>query len=338
MTAAALALLSLAAGFLVSSIWTVSRARASRQDGHPLYFSSALFAVVVVFFGLCIHGGLREIGPAGQAIDNFIGLGVRELLVTERGGLSPETFAMSVVWGTIGATLLAFAANFPGYRNKPLLSHLLSQTGSMDDMEKLLWGISKKEIPLMVTLDSGKVYVGYWTEFPRAGRERKWLRIEPVLSGYRDAVNHHFEDTTDYAFLRDELPRDHQTSRSRSDFDVLIPIDRIVSIHGFDLVTYALRFARLKPASSKTSSATTEGAESAKTSSEEVAVRITTPEATTDEYNHTPVALMLYWVYVMALVASPPMFRFEGLIPAGVLLFVSALIGMGSRRESRVTP
>src|SRR6185312_11598643 len=79
---------------------------------------------------------------------------------------------------------------------------------------------------------------GFSIEARSSRDEKEWVRLEPLLSGYRNE-KHEFIDTTDYAWLhRDTLPIPYR----RSDFDILIPASDITSVHAFDLNIYLRHF------------------------------------------------------------------------------------------------
>jgi hypothetical protein len=96
----------------------------------------------------------------------------------------------------------------------------------------------------MVTLSSGKVYVGNYVEAPTPGEGKEWIRLEPLLSGFR-SDRHRFEPTTSYFWIHAERQKpveDQTQSFSIEDYDILVPIDGIQSVHAFDMEVYESKF------------------------------------------------------------------------------------------------
>ena len=76
------------------------------------------------------------------------------------------------------------------------------------ELEEFLWVTGLRGLPVMITLSSSKVYVGYTMDEPTQSRsETNWIRLEPLLSGYRDDTQR-FQLTVVYAFLQ-TMPSNH---------------------------------------------------------------------------------------------------------------------------------
>lgn len=82
-----------------------------------------------------------------------------------------------------------------------------------NELEKLLLDADGKE--LMFTLTSGKVYIGYFVHDPAdLDRPDAWLRILPILSGYRVADSKEVKLTTNY--LAKFIPEDTNNAATNS--------------------------------------------------------------------------------------------------------------------------
>ncbi len=81
---------------------------------------------------------------------------------------------------------------------------------------------------IMVTLENNKVYAGWPLEAPN-NEERKWLRLVPEWSGYRDKQAR-INVETDYSSVFNMSPseRDH----------MLISADKIVTVQPFDVEVF----------------------------------------------------------------------------------------------------
>lgn len=109
-----------------------------------------------------------------------------------------------------------------------------------DDLELLIFRALDHDMPLSITLVNGKVYVGYVTRSLTPDVERTYLRISPIVSGYRREDTQEVSFTTDYARVKSEA-KDHSSDLYgllNEDFDIVLPLARIVSVSLFDFVAY----------------------------------------------------------------------------------------------------
>jgi len=122
-------------------------------------------------------------------------------------------------------------------------------------LERLFLDATDRDQMVILDLDSGKVYVGLiqWTP-PTPGSEDSFIRILPILSGYRKDDTHEVEFTTTYASviqktvhreedgyegprIRDmELPQKKRLKLD--DFVKVIPSSQVVSAGKFDHEAY----------------------------------------------------------------------------------------------------
>lgn len=122
-------------------------------------------------------------------------------------------------------------------------------------LERLFLDAQDRDQMVILNLDSGKIYVGLiqWTP-PNPGSEDSFIRILPVLSGYRKDETHEVEFTTSYASvihqtvhreedgyegprIRDvELPQKKRLKLD--DFVKVIPISQVVAAGKFDHEAY----------------------------------------------------------------------------------------------------
>lgn len=92
-----------------------------------------------------------------------------------------------------------------------------------DSLELLFIKGLLDEIPVALSLKSGKVYIGYITaEGDTNTNERKQVRLLPMLSGYRHADTKELTITTNYAATIQEL--DYKLPVP---YDIIIPIAEI---------------------------------------------------------------------------------------------------------------
>lgn len=110
-----------------------------------------------------------------------------------------------------------------------------------NDFEILLARAVYRDIPVMLTLDTGKLYVGWIVRIPNPAEFRKAVRILPMLSGYRNNETHDVEFTQNYYTILNDMSDgklDTLAHLEIDDFEVVLPYDRIVSSHLFDPKAY----------------------------------------------------------------------------------------------------
>jgi hypothetical protein len=123
-----------------------------------------------------------------------------------------------------------------------------------DALEAFLLDAADREVSICVTMDDGKVYVGYLVESfdPTVGR--KCILLLPLKSGYRDQETRNVNFTTFYTELYGDdgvnqtvplpTPLQHLTAE---DFIIVLPADRIASYRMFDALAY-YQFQKTAPA------------------------------------------------------------------------------------------
>lgn len=124
-------------------------------------------------------------------------------------------------------------------------------------LEQLFIDAQDHDQPIILTLESGKVYVGLiqWTP-PNPGPAEKFIRILPILSGYRKDTTHEVEFTTTYASVIERTVLRPNTEQAESplntfgfaqtsdlhlnDFVRVIPLNKIIMAGKFDHNAYRL--------------------------------------------------------------------------------------------------
>lgn len=80
-------------------------------------------------------------------------------------------------------------------------------------------------IPLLITLEDGKVYVGNAIRLPNPELDRQDVRILPLLGGYRDKDTKKLTLTTDYHSVTQSLGEDGRLNHlRRGDFEIVLPV------------------------------------------------------------------------------------------------------------------
>ena len=123
-----------------------------------------------------------------------------------------------------------------------------------NDFEKLIARSVFDNFPILFTLESGKVYVGWAVSAPNPTQERKSIRILPLVSGYRDKDTQIVKFTTDYIMILDSIYNGADTKLLLEDFEVVIPSRQLSSCHLFDMTIYNNHFRQSKSKECKKSS------------------------------------------------------------------------------------
>jgi hypothetical protein len=104
----------------------------------------------------------------------------------------------------------------------------------------------EEQIPLMLTLENRKVYVGMPSDtfsFAEPDTDKKFIRLLPLKSGFRHSQNYGVEFTTDYlealARYGDEKTLD-AALRATKNLEIVIPVRRIMTMQFFDEKIHSL--------------------------------------------------------------------------------------------------
>jgi hypothetical protein len=294
---AVFALILLTSGYFFLRRWGLSRAHLFRSDGHALYFLVVGAAFILALITTLAWHDILSVPFLGLWLASYLDR-LLSIFTTDKQALK---FGATAVLSLPFAFVLAELLNIPLKRCISLRGRLLLRMSCLSELEEFLWMTSLRRIPVMVTLSSAKVYIGYTMDEPPTSRgESKWVRLEPLLSGYRDE-QHEFKPTTSYAWMHAPAPVGVGADMHISDFDVLLPTDEIKSVHAFDLPTYASKFQ--EPA--------TVGATGS-------------PRASRQQSSNPSrsIAESAYWLYVFTLLILPLVELAAGWISTLLMLFL----------------
>lgn len=145
-------------------------------------------------------------------------------------------------WSAVLAVVLPFFLNLPFRLNKR--ANLLAGLKSANEVEQVLVEALAGGISVMITLITGKVYVGIPSDFDPNGAEPDWVRIWPLASGYRTKEGG-LVLTTAYGSAYSKIGESStKNGLSQDQFRILLPVEHVVSIQSFSLSFYIEHFAR----------------------------------------------------------------------------------------------
>ncbi|HEY2396415.1 MAG TPA: hypothetical protein VGH81_10625 [Rudaea sp.] len=249
MNATAFALVYLTSGFVFLRLWRLSRTLLMRSEGHTLYFLVVWAAFALGALSVAICHDIYATPIVGDDLHRFAATAIKAYLTTEKGEDTAAIdnairFGLSAFASMPLSVILAWLLNIPLRNSTTLGPDLLFRVSSIPELDCYLWDATKRSLSVMVTLSSGKVYVGNAIETPKPGEAKTWVRLEPLLSGYRDQ-SHEFQPTTTYLWIHKERSAAEKAGKyfPMEDFDILLPIDGIQSVHPFSIGTLRNRFA-----------------------------------------------------------------------------------------------
>jgi len=238
-----------------------------------------------------------------------------------------SVLGVTAVWSVPIAVASFILLNAP-IRFSPFLRvQLYLRLSCLGELEEFLLITSARNLPVMLTLASKKVYVGFSLEANASRGKKDWVRIEPLVSGYRDD-DQEFVYTTDYSWLH--ASSSPQNSVRREDFDIIVPASDIVSAHAFDLNIYVQQFlnggAAIAGASSLLAANASAEVDAANGTSNVRVERAAGQPATKCE--------RLYWGFCGALAGLAPIVYFSWWLVSVFWILMTALLAYASVIDS----
>lgn len=268
-------ILPIIGGYAFSISWYPSLYVSSRESGHRLYFRSIFYSVFLVICAVFLHMYLFSVYENYRDWLGFINTAHNFTVSKDiwSNASKGSIFLMSFVLGIFGGHILNLFSTLLSYEVKDLIAkiprkykifsylfyffgffYLLFEIFSSwyaklilrnaiknNDFEKLLFHALERDMPILFTLDSGKVYVGWMIRGPNPVEVRRAVRILPLLSGYRDKDTHEVNFTTSYENIFNVIVDDSEDLNHLNigDFEVVIPSDCLSACHLFDVHAYS---------------------------------------------------------------------------------------------------
>lgn len=219
-----LLLLPLLGGFLLLHRAFYWRFHLVRFDGHRLIFFSAA-AGVGLLVASTLLSWLVSFNLNGSA-DLW-----HSVVPFDHSGKAFGALAL-------GAFLPFVMNRIPGARRHERVRNAIAYFNN--EMELLLLRSMDTESNVMLTMNSGKVYVGYLTNLFNPDMDRKYIRILPTMSGYRSERTHEVLFTTSYDAVREHAkdpgsPLYHLLDK---DFEIVLPVAELRSVSLFDFAAF----------------------------------------------------------------------------------------------------
>lgn len=234
--------LPLVGGYAFARTCNVTRYLSAREEGHRLYFRAAFFGVglfvvvaVVRFWLITKFAWYRDIEKELRDIL------MPYLYVKDSTKTDPFPIALIALFALVAGGPLGKALNVIFWKGR-----FLAKAIEGDYLEVLLSRAATIRMPVSMTLKSRKVYVGFVLQTLDPVKDRKWITILPLLSGYRDKDTSRLVFVTNYQDVYGnnrpvdgaaKLPKplDHLAP---TDFEITIPVGELQSVNLFDVVAY----------------------------------------------------------------------------------------------------
>ena len=263
--------IALLAGYAFSITFPLSRYYSARETGYRIYFRSAFYALVVAAMGYLVYLNLLVWGWIEGELPHKI---LNALVLNGNKNNYGVTGTGYLILSTLGSGL--FVGHI--FRFSENLKKIFLKIAIEDnDFERLILRSIERQAPLAIELENKKVYVGFIRRAIDPASSSRDVRILPLVSGHRKDGTHKLVFTDHYGGVyeafRGETQETQETepkslrekvfdswprikarltydffytaseeSSKINDYDLVIPVDRIISIRIFDFVAYNEHF------------------------------------------------------------------------------------------------
>ena len=249
--------LPLIGGFAFATTFDLLRYRTGREEAQRLYYRAALIGVLLAGLAALLHIVLNASSrPYGDFANRLAAMLIAPLLEKERstGTVAISTTAAAIRTGVVFACLYGFLIgaltplwnllirtadwgwlHFPLRRRPTSFLDRLNLRAITDQLERLIAEALANHSLVMITLNNSKVYVGSVLESLNPASPAKYFKIQPWMSGYRSSADGRVTFNTYYDAVLASLEEDEAMREAVASFQLVIPIDKVVSASGFDL-------------------------------------------------------------------------------------------------------
>jgi hypothetical protein len=165
------------------------------MEGHHLYFRAALYGAILFALALSLRWFLCRRWPAYQALESEVISYIKPLL-KEEVGIGREEQIRRAEWVVTAIYSLLF-----GILSGALLNIVTPRRWALERsvsaFDALLLRAQADDLPVSLTLSTGKVYIGIVVSTPDPTREPVVVSLIPMFSGFRDPEGR-MTLTTDY--------------------------------------------------------------------------------------------------------------------------------------------
>jgi len=223
----------LVGGYVFANTCNPIRYRTAREDGHRLYFRATFYGVCLFFAALLLRLWLISDFDFYREWEQGIRDVIRPILKDTEG--DSWIFLVVSVWTLILGSTIAGPLNRLLFPKSSWLITAIQE----DDLESLFHRALARAMPVALTMENAKVYVGFVVKTYEPRLARKHLRILPLMSGYRaESGKVNFTTFYDSAYKKINVWPNGVDGLSLEDFELVLPIDKVQSANLFDVETY----------------------------------------------------------------------------------------------------
>ena len=261
MDLALLFVLPLVGGFAFVTRFALLRYATGREESQRLYYRAAFYGLIFAIGAGAAHSVARNhVVAYARFVDALASDAVLPLLEKDKtqSTVAPTREAVRVridvalicfygfaigaltpLWNLLLRLADAIWVRLPASEEVKRRSFLatLNLRAIKDHLERLLAESLISASPIQVTLSNAKVYVGMMLESIDPASPTKNFKIQPWMSGFRSSVNGRVDFNTFYDNVLAGLDEE-EAKRRAATFQLVIPVDKVVSAGGFDFDTY----------------------------------------------------------------------------------------------------
>ena len=238
----ALLVLCVTGGYVFASVFKPSLIYSAREDGHRLYFRAVFYASVSVaialqleFIGFLNNESANYASNGADAWANFLST------FSDSGALHftlIKAYCLAIFLPYLLNTVLHLINLICLARSgEPLLSLFLARSAiEGNDFESMIYRAQTTQTPVLITLKSRKIYIGWVVDAPNPELVRRNLKILPLVSGVRGENFQRLEITTNYTSVFSQMSSNGDFDITQ--FEVVVPTDQVSVVHLFDFKTY----------------------------------------------------------------------------------------------------
>ena len=217
-------IIPLLCGYWFLTHYNFTKFRSLRDSGYHVLFRSAITGLGLFVLSYLVMRVVEYVFPDNQ------------IFVAWQNWMPIEN-SVALTFTIFIATFLPIVLNFL-YDEIKAARKVAEQNG--DFIELLIDQSINEELPVELSLRSGKSYVGYVIESQLARQSEVDIVLVPIASGYRKIETRELEITIHYSSIIKEFGK-----KVIKDFRIAIPMSELVSARLFDQEVYA-RFQSIK--------------------------------------------------------------------------------------------
>lgn len=224
----------LLSGYYFSTSCRVKYYRVMRLEGYHLYFQSALTGSFFVGVSALLYVLIYTFAPSWLVNCAY----QLKLSFNMAFNVSEGSLFDVVIVALLSIVLSKIIAAIINYLVPDEFSYI--EAIRNDDFELLLYRAITHEKLIAVSMENRKEYVGWVVRGFEPEETRRFLRILPLQSGFRDKDTGKVKFTTKYKAVMDDFFEGPAIGHAISpeDFEVILPIADIKSAHIFDIEAY----------------------------------------------------------------------------------------------------